>query len=77
MLMVVRLSALPPPDRMGVVEADQPLAVRSVQRERVVDAVRLLRRRKDPCYDRSNPMASFGVNEQNLPLTCPSRSRRP
>jgi hypothetical protein len=66
--MVVRLSALPPPDRMGVVEADQPLAVRSVQRELVVDAVRLLQRHRHPRHDEPDPVTALRVHHENLPV---------
>ena len=40
--MVLRLTALLRCHAMGIVEADQPLASRPVQGQRVVDAVRLL-----------------------------------
>ena len=66
--MVLRLSALPPPDRMGVVEADQPLAVRSVQRERVVDAVRLLRRYRHLPDSEPDPVTALRVHHENLPV---------
>jgi len=43
MTMVLRSAALLPGHGMGVVEADQSLAIRPMERERIVDAVRLLR----------------------------------
>lgn len=66
--MVLRLAALLPRHRMGVVEADQPLAIRPVQRQRVVDAVRLLRRFRHPRPHEANPMAALGVNHENLSI---------
>ncbi len=51
---------------MGVVEADQPLAIRPVQRQRVVDAVRFLRRHRRPRDDEPDPMATLGVNDKHL-----------
>ena len=66
--MVLRGAALLPRDRMGVVEADQPLAIRPVQGERVVDAVRLLRRCRHPRHHEPNPVAAFRVHHENLPV---------
>lgn len=39
--MILRLSALLPRDRVSIVEADEPLAIRSMQCQRIVQAVRL------------------------------------
>jgi len=44
--MVVRLAARSAVDRMRIVEVDRPLAARSVQRQRVVDTMGLLQRRR-------------------------------
>ena len=40
--MVLWLTALLRCHRMGIVEADQPLSIRPVQGQRVIDSVRLL-----------------------------------
>jgi hypothetical protein len=53
---------------MGVVEANQPLTIRPVQRERIVDAVRLLRRRWYPRHNEPDPMATVRVHHENLPV---------
>src|SRR5208282_3595100 len=53
--MVLRLAALLPRDRMGIVEADQPFAIRPVQRQRVVQPVRLVRRHRHPRHHEANP----------------------
>ena len=54
--------------RMRVVEPDQPLAAGAVQRERLVDPMRLLRRQWHPRHDKSDPVATFGVHHENLPI---------
>ena len=66
--MVLRPTPNLPPHRMGVVEPDQPFAVRPMQRQRVVDAVRLLRRHWHPRYDEPDPVAALGVHHENLPV---------
>ena len=53
---------------MGVIEADQPLAIRAVQGERVVDAMRLLRRYRNPRHREPDPMAALRVHHENLPV---------
>jgi hypothetical protein len=53
---------------MGIVEADQPLAIRPMQRERVVDAVRLLRRYRHPRHDEPDPVTALRVHHENLPV---------
>ncbi len=66
--MVLPLAAPLPRDRMRVVEADQPLALRPMQRERVVDAVRLLRRHRNPRHHEPDPVAALRVHHENLPV---------
>ena len=39
-----------------------------VQRERVVDAVRLLRRHRHPRHDEPDPVATLRVDHENLPV---------
>src|SRR6516164_8109093 len=48
MIMVVRLAAPSVVDRMRIAAVDRPLAARSVQRQREVDTMRLLQRRRHP-----------------------------
>jgi hypothetical protein len=64
--MILRRASLLPRDRMSIIETDQPLAVRSVQRERIVDTVRLFRRHWHPRYDKPDPMAALWVHHENL-----------
>ncbi len=66
--MVLRITAFLPADRMRVVEPDQPLALRPVQRERVVDAVRLLRRDRHSRHHEPDPVAALRVHHENLPV---------
>ncbi len=66
--MVPRLATLPVADRMSVIEADQALAVWPVQRERIVEAVRLFRRRRHPTDNESDPMAALWINDEDLPV---------
>ena len=66
--MVLRITAFLPADRMRVVEPDQPLALRPVQRERVVDAVRLLRRRRHSRHHEPDPVAALRVHHEDLPV---------
>jgi hypothetical protein len=49
--MVLRLATLLPADRMSIIESDQPFALRSVQRQSIIEAVRLLRRHRYPRHD--------------------------
>jgi hypothetical protein len=51
---------------MGVVKPDQPLAIRPVQRERVVQAAWLLRRLWYRRHHEANPMATLRVHDQHL-----------
>ena len=66
--MVLRIAALLPCDRMGIIEPDQPFAVRPMQCERVVDAMRLLRRHRRPRHHEPDPMAALPVHHENLPV---------
>ncbi len=64
--MVLRLAPLLVCRRMGIIEADQPLAVRPVQRERVVDAMRLLGGCRHACHDEPDPVTTVRVHHENL-----------
>ncbi len=58
MAMVLRLAALLLRHWMRVVEADSPLAIRPVERERVAQPVRLLRRHPHPRPARRSPLSN-------------------
>ena len=64
--MVLGLPARLPRDRMGFVEANQPLAVRPVQRQRIVQSVRLLRRYLS--HNEAHPVAALRIDDQPLPI---------
>ena len=66
MTMVLRLAALPSARRMRVVESDQPLTIRSVERQRVVEAMRLLRRRGHTHHHEPHPMPAIRVHDEHL-----------
>src|SRR5271166_5407521 len=55
---------------VGIVEADQPRAVRSVQRERVGQAVRALLGRLDALDFELDPVALFQMMNASI-FTCP------
>ena len=71
--MVLRLAALLPRHRMGIVEAGQPLAIRTVQRQRIIQPVRLLRRDRHPGYYEPDPVAALRVHDQNLAVKIEQR----
>lgn len=64
--MMLRLAAFLLADRMGVIEADQPLAIRSMELRRIVEAVRLLRRYRHSRHDEPHPMAALRVHHEHL-----------
>jgi hypothetical protein len=66
--MVLWFAALLTRHRMGVIEPDQPLAVRAVKRQRVIEPVRLLRRDGHPRDDEPDPTATLRVQHENLPV---------
>ena len=68
MTMVLRSAALLPGHGMGVVEADQSFATWPMQRERVVDAVRLLRRYRHLPDSEPDPATALRVHHENLPI---------
>jgi hypothetical protein len=53
---------------MGIIESHEPLAVRPMQREPVVNAVRLFRRGRYPRHREADPMPTRWVNHENLPV---------
>ncbi|BBK40630.1 hypothetical protein STVA_06500 [Allostella vacuolata] len=63
MAMVLGIASLAWGHRMSVVESDQPLAVRPMEGQRIVDAVRLGRRRRDARDDEPNPVATLGIDD--------------
>jgi hypothetical protein len=66
--MALRLAAPLPHHRMGNVEPDQPLAIRPVRRERVVQPMRLLRQHRHWRHHEPNPVAALRVHDEHLPV---------
>jgi hypothetical protein len=62
--MILRIAAFLLPDGMSVIESNQPFTVRPMQRERVIESMRLLRRNRNPRDYKSNPVTAFGVHNQ-------------
>ncbi len=73
MSMILRSAAALRADRMGVVEAHQPLTLRSVQRQRIVETVRLYRRCRHPRYDKAHPMTAIRIDNKHLPIEVEKR----
>jgi hypothetical protein len=71
--MVLRFAAPAPADRMCIVEADQPLAIRTMQCERIVDTMRLLRGHRHPRHDKADPMPARWIDHENLPVEIEQR----
>ena len=66
MTVILRATAFLPPHAMRIIESGQPLTVPPVQRERVVDAVRFLRRHWHLRYDEPDPVTALRVDHENL-----------
>jgi hypothetical protein len=60
---------------MSIVEPDEPFAIRTMQRERVVDAMRLLGRHRHPCRDEPDPLPMVAVHHENLLVEVEKPSR--
>jgi hypothetical protein len=68
MPVILRLTALLLGGRMRVVEAHQPLAVRPVQRERIVEPVRLLPRFRHARNHQPNPVTALRIDDKHLAI---------
>ncbi len=66
--MVLRLNALAPPDRMGVVKTYEAFAIRTVKGQRIIDALRLPKGLRYAGNDKPNPMPAVRVHYENLPV---------
>jgi len=64
MAMILGIAALLPPHRMGVVETNQPFTVPSMERQRIVQTVRLLRSNRNARHHKANSATAFGVNNE-------------
>lgn len=68
MVMILRTSSILPFYWMSVVESDLPFAIRSVQRERVIDPMRFLGGHRHPGHHELDPMASRRIDHKDLPV---------
>lgn len=66
--MVLRVPSNLPFHWMGVVESNEPFANRTVQRQRIVDAVRLLGRHRYPRHHEFDPVVSRRIDNEDLPI---------
>jgi hypothetical protein len=64
MAMILGVAALLLPNPMGVIESDQPFSVSSMERQRLVQAVRLLRSDGDASHHKANLTTALRVNNQ-------------
>lgn len=64
--MVLWLATPLSPDRMGIVEADKPLAVWAVKRQRIVKPVRLLRCHGNARHVEAHPIPTGWIDDQDL-----------
>jgi len=56
------------PNRMGVVEPGQAFASRSMQSQRIVEAMRPFDTNRNLSHDEPYPMSGFWIDHQNLPV---------
>ena len=73
--MVLQFAAPLRYDRMGIIQPNQPLALRPVQPERVVDAMWLPERHRYPRHQEPDPMAAVRVRHGTRPTKSRSTSR--
>ena len=66
MAMVLRMTAPLSSYRVSIVEPNQPLAVRPVQSERIVEAMRFLRRDRYTRHHEPHPMTALRVHNEHL-----------
>jgi len=55
-------------NRVGIVETDRTLAIRSVQSQRIIEAVRLGRADRNTLRDKPDPVPALRINNENLPV---------
>lgn len=68
MAMVLRPAANLIADRVRIIEPNETLAIGPVQGQRIVDAIRLLRRGRHPCDDEADPIAAFRIDHEHLTI---------
>ena len=66
--MILRISSALSSHQVGVVEPDESFTNESMQRKRIVNAMRLLGRHRDSSHHEFHPMTSGRIHNQNLPI---------
>ncbi len=66
--MILRLASCLPGYPMGVVEADQPTAIGSVKRQRVIQSMRLFSRYRNLRNHEPNPVTPIRIYDEHLPV---------
>lgn len=73
MAVVVRLTASTLADRMGIVETDEPFAIRAVKCQRVAEPVRSCSRNRHAPNDKLHPMTTRRIDDEHLPIQIEQR----
>lgn len=73
MPVITRSTASSLANGMRVIEANQPLTIRTMQCQGVIEPVRLLRRDWHPPDDEPDPMTTLWVDHENLPVQIEQR----
>jgi len=71
--MVLRIAAFLFSYWMSVIEAHQPSATSSVQRDRIIQPMRLFWNGWNPCNNETDPMTALGVDNQSDPVQIKQR----
>ena len=71
--MVLWLASMLSSHRMSVIESNKALSAPTVQRQRVIQSVRLLRRRRNPRDNKPNPVPALRVYNQNQAIQVEQR----
>lgn len=65
------------PHAMRIVEANEPLTVWAVQRQRIIEPMRLLGGYRHPRDDKTHPMATIRIDDERLSVKIEQGIERP
>lgn len=74
--MILRVASILASHRMGIVEPDESLTIRTVQRERIVNAMRFLGGHRHPRDHEFDPVASRRIDNEDLPIEIEKHDQR-
>lgn len=74
--MILRLSTPLPSDWMCIVKTYEALPIRAVQRERIIKAMRLCRRRRYAPNNESDPVFARGIDDEHKAIEFQERVER-